>query len=88
MKTITYWKSQCLNDRDVYSIRKHTKKEVVAELKDSGLERLEEEDLEGKPTGEFSWGRDEKQEYGDPIKVSVTYHDRLDLIIQAQGSEC
>ena len=33
MKKITYWIADCLNDSKAYSIRKKTRREVVAALK-------------------------------------------------------
>jgi hypothetical protein len=65
---LNYWKAECLDDHDCYSIRETTKKEVLARLTERKCMLID---------GQYE-GPDSK--YTTPFKVQIEYKSGFDLL--------
>jgi hypothetical protein len=78
-KTLTYWKAECIDDNDCFSLRHDTKREVLAELKSEGLTLITD------TYGDKVWADNGSPRFMRPEKITVTYTTRIDLVQQLCG---
>jgi len=79
LKTTTYWKAQCLDDHNCYSLRAQTKREVLELLEANGCEPLNH------PDHGDCFGVDGYARYAKPVKVEIQNDGQMDLIRQLLG---
>ena len=83
MRTLTYFKSTNLTDRDAYSVRAKTKKEVLRILTDVCECKWDGSRFtNGEPNGEFDYGA---ARYSKIVKVTVEYADIYGLAFNAMS---
>lgn len=83
---LTYWISENLKDSTAYSIRRTTRKEVLAELARLGAKESTYGDAPAWVCGEANY----RSFYGPVHKVTVEYTSAFDLLDQclSEGSVC
>lgn len=72
---LTYWKAQCMDDDDAYSIRTKTLRECKARVQED-REQMQAAGFGGRPR------------FSAPEKVVIEYADAFDLMRQLTGEGC
>jgi hypothetical protein len=81
MSTYTFWKADCLDDANCYSIRGKTKKEVLELLKNANC--ILSKDADGNPC--FVDSDSPVPRFALPHKVTIQFEDRMGLINELMG---
>jgi hypothetical protein len=71
---VTYWKADCLDDQDRYSLRARTKRECLEMIRNYATQWQ----------GDIAPG---SERFAPPIKIVETYIDAFDLVSRALGED-